>query len=81
MNADPLMKFVPACEYRHPRLFARVRAAVGVWLLILTVILLFSTNRSAWWAALLVPAAALLLFLAVGMPRAIRARTKSTDAK
>jgi membrane-bound ClpP family serine protease len=80
MTADSLMKLVPACEYRHARLFAGVRAAVGVWLLILTAIL-FGSHRSDWWALLLVPAAAVLFLAAFAMPRAVRARGGSKDAK
>jgi hypothetical protein len=80
MNADWLMKLVPSYEYRHPRLCARVRAAAGVWLLILTAIL-YGSDRSGWLGLLLVPAAALLLYLAYRLPRAIRARTNSTNEK
>jgi hypothetical protein len=79
MNADSLMKLVPSYEYRHARLFARVRAGVGVWLLILTAIL-YGSDRSGWWGLLLVPAAAVLFYLAYRLPRAISARTNSTDA-
>ena len=79
MNADSLMKLVPSYEYRHPRLFARVRAGVGVWLLILTAIL-YGSDRSGWWGLLLLPAAELLFFLAYRLPRAISARTNSSDA-
>jgi hypothetical protein len=80
MNADSLLKFVPAYEYRHPRLFAGVRAGVGVWLLILTAIL-YGSDRSGWWGLLLVPAAGVLFFAAFCLPRAISARTNSPDAK
>ena len=80
MNADSVMKLAPSYEYRHPRLFARVRAGIGVWLLILTAIL-YGSDRSGWWGLLLLSAAALLFFLAYRLPRAISARTNSTDAK
>jgi hypothetical protein len=66
-----LMKFLPSYEYRHPRLFANVRAGVGVWLLILTAIL-YGSDRSDWLGLLLVPAAAVLFLLALCLPRAIR---------
>jgi hypothetical protein len=79
MNADSLMKLVPSYEYRHPRLCAGVRAVVGVWLLTLTAIL-YGSDRSGWWGLLLVPAAVVLFFAAFRLPRAINARTKSTDA-
>jgi hypothetical protein len=80
MNADSLMRVVPAYEYTHPRLFASVRAGVGVWLLILTAIL-YGSDRSGWWGLLLVPAAAVFFVAAFCLPRAIGARTNSTDAK
>lgn len=79
MNDDWLMKFVPSYEYRHPRLFARVRVGVGVWLLILTAIL-YGYDRGGWWGALLIPAAALLFYVAYRLPRAISARTNARDA-
>lgn len=79
MNGDRLMKSVTPFDYRHPRLVARVRMAVGVWLLILTAILLGS-DRSAWWALLLLPGAALNFYLA-RRARAIGARTNLTDAR
>jgi hypothetical protein len=81
MTADSLMKLVPPYEYRHPRVCARVRAGVGLWLLVLTVILLFSSSRSSLWAVLLVPAAALHFFLAFWLPRAISARTNSAGLR
>jgi peptidoglycan/LPS O-acetylase OafA/YrhL len=74
------MKLLPPSERRHPRLYARVRAAAGVWLLILTAIL-YGYHRGAWWGLLLLPAAALLFAVAFLLPRAISARTQSTDAK
>ena len=77
MNAGSPMKLVPSYEYRHPRLFARMRAAVGVWLLVLTAIL-YGSDRSGWWGLLLVPAAALHFYIAYRLPRAISARTNST---
>jgi hypothetical protein len=80
MNTDRLMKLVPPCEYRHARLFARMRVGVGVWLLILTAIL-YGYDRGGWWRALLAPTAALLFYIAYRLPRAISARTNSTDAK
>jgi hypothetical protein len=76
MNDDWLLKFVPSYEYRHPRLFARVRVGVGVWLLILTAIL-YGYDRGGWWGALLIPAAALLFYAAYRLPRAISARTNA----
>ncbi|HEY5197564.1 MAG TPA: hypothetical protein VIJ51_11130 [Solirubrobacteraceae bacterium] len=79
MNADSLLKLATPYSYRHPRLVARVRVAVGVWLLILTAIL-YASDRSGWWGLLLV-AAGLHFYLAFRLPRAISPRTTSTDAK
>jgi hypothetical protein len=80
MNGDWPMKLVTPYSYRHPRLVARVRVGVGVWLLILTAIV-YGSDRSDWWGLLLIPAAALHFYLAYRLPRAISARTNSTDAK
>ena len=80
MNGDSLMRVVPAVEYRHAVLFARIRMAAGVWLLILAAIL-YGYDRGGWWRVLLVPTAGLLFYVAYRLPRAIRARPNSTDAK
>jgi hypothetical protein len=80
MDRDWLMKPVPAYEYRHPRLFARVRIGAGVWLLVLTAIL-YGYGRGGWWGVLLVPTAALLFYIAYRLPRAIHARKISTDTR
>jgi hypothetical protein len=79
MNDDQLMKLVTPYNYRHPLLIARMRIAIGVWLLILTAVL-YSYGQSGWWGLLLVPAAALHFYLAYRVPRTISARTNSTDA-
>ncbi len=78
MNDHRLMKLVSPYNYRHPLLVARVRIGVGVWLLILTAVL-YGYGRGGWWGLLLVPAAALHFYLAYRVPRAISARTNSTD--
>jgi hypothetical protein len=80
MTNDRLMKLVPPVEYRHARLFARMRIGVGVWLLVLAAIL-YGYDRGGWWRVLLVPIAALLFYIAYRLPRAIGARRSSTDAK
>jgi hypothetical protein len=80
MNGDRLMKLVPPYEYRHAQLCARMRVGVGVWLLILTAIL-YGYDRGGWWRVLLAPTAALLFYIAYRLPRAISARTNSTDAR
>jgi hypothetical protein len=80
MSTDRLMKLVPACEYRHARLFARMRVGVGVWLLLLTAIL-YTYDRGGWWRVLLAPTAALLFYIAYRLPRAISARTNALEAK
>jgi uncharacterized protein (DUF58 family) len=79
MSGNPLMKLVTPYSYRHPRLVARVRVGVGLWLLILTAIL-YGSGNGGWWGVLLVPAAALHFYLAYRLPRAISARTNSRDA-
>jgi hypothetical protein len=79
MNDDRLMKLVTPYNCRHPLLVARVRVGVGVWLLILTAVLC-GHGQGGWWGLLLVPAAALHFYLAYRVPRAIGARTNSTDA-
>ena len=80
MDDDRLMKLVTPYNYRHPVLIARVRIAVGVWLLILTAVL-YGYGHGGWWAFLLIPAAALHFYLAYRVPRAISERTNSTDAQ
>jgi hypothetical protein len=79
MTHDRLMKLLPPIEYRHARLFARVRIGVGIWLLVLAAIL-YGYDRGGWWRVLLIPTAALLLYVAYRLPRAISARRSSTDA-
>jgi hypothetical protein len=69
MNGDSLMKFVTPQSYGHPRLVARVRIGVGVWLLILTAIL-YGSGNGGWWGLLLVPAAGLHFYLAYRVRRA-----------
>jgi hypothetical protein len=78
MNDDRIMKLVTPFGYRHPQLVARVRVAVGAWLLTLTAIL-YGYNRGGWWGVLLVPAAAVCFYFAYREPRAIRARKISTE--
>jgi hypothetical protein len=76
-EAEGLMRFIPAYEYRHPQVFSRVRVGVGVWLLFITVLLL-GYDRGVWWALVLIPAAALCFYVAYRLPRAIMsARAKS----
>jgi hypothetical protein len=62
------MQLVTPYSYRHPRLVARVRVGVGLWLLTLTAIV-YGSGRSHWWALLLVPAAALNFYLAYRVSR------------
>ena len=74
-NASGLLKLVPWFEYRHPRVFAGVRVAAGVWLLTLTAIL-YSYDRGGWWRVLLIPAGALdfyFAYLLYRLPRAASA--------
>jgi len=75
-NASGPLKLVPRYEYRHPRVFAGVRMASGVWLLILTAIL-YGYDRGGWWRALLIPAAAGHLYFAYLLDRLARAANAS----
>jgi hypothetical protein len=50
-------------EYRHARLMLPVRALIGIWLVVLTLIL-YGYHRGGLWGVLLVPAAALHFYLA-----------------
>jgi hypothetical protein len=84
-NASGPLKLVPRFEYRHPRVFAGVRMAAGVWLLILTAIL-YGYDRAGWWRVLLIPAAAGHLYFAYllyRLPRVASAgpREDQTDAQ
>jgi hypothetical protein len=79
-NATGALKLVPRFEYRHPRVFAGVRTASAVWLLILTAIL-YGYDRGGWWRALLIPAAAGHLYFAYLLYRLPRAgRGPSSDS-
>ena len=49
--------------HRHPLLVARIRIAVGIWLLIVAG-MVFVRGLSDWWAVLLLPAAGLHFYLA-----------------
>ena len=83
MNGDRLMKLVPPYEYRHARLYARMRVGVGVWLLILTAIL-YGYDRGGWWRVLLIPTAALLFYTSYRLPRAVmqgRIRPTRSDGR
>ena len=55
------MRLVPSYHRRHPRLIARVRIGVGVWLLVLAAIL---CGYGYWWRVLLLAPAALHFYLA-----------------
>ena len=84
-NATGALKIVPRFEYRHPRVFAGVRTASALWLLILTAIL-YGYDRGGWWRALLIPAAAghfYFAYLLYRLPRAAGAGpgTDSTDTQ
>ena len=55
------MKRMFSFDYRHPRVMARIRVAIGIWLLFLTAILCAYTS---WWGLVLVVPAALHFYLA-----------------
>jgi hypothetical protein len=57
------MKLPSSWEYKHARVMAPVRVAIGIWLLVLTAIL-YRYRRGGWWGLLLIPAAALHFYLA-----------------
>jgi hypothetical protein len=76
-NASGLMRLVPAYEYRHPRLFAGVRVASGIWLLVLAAIL-YGYDRGGWWRPLLIAAAAAHFYFAYRL-RAV-STSKNRDA-
>jgi hypothetical protein len=54
---------------RHPRLIARVRIAVGIWLLVAAAIL---CAEGRWWGVVLVAPAALHFWLAYRLRHRIR---------
>ena len=78
MNDDRLVKILTPWERRHPLLSAQIRIGGDVSLLIVAAILI---GYDVWWGVLLVPVAALFFYAAYRFPRAIRARTNSTDAR
>lgn len=78
MNDAQLVKILVPWERRHPLLFARLRVAGGIALLIFAAILL---GYDIWWGVLLAPVAAGVFYTAYRFPRAIRATTNSTDSK
>lgn len=55
------MKLAPSREHKHPRVVARIRIGVGVWLLVLAAIL---CGSGYWWGVLLAAPAALHFYLA-----------------
>jgi hypothetical protein len=66
-------------ERWHPQLFAWVRFAAGVCLLVLAAILL-GYHIGGWWPAVLVAVAAPAFYVAYRLPRTIRATKASRDA-
>jgi hypothetical protein len=63
------MRLVPPYDRRHPRLIARVRIGVGIWLLVLGAILY---AYGYWWGVLLLAPAALHLYLAYRLPHRVQ---------
>ena len=80
MNRDRSMRLATPSGGRHPLFVARVRIAVGVWLLILTAAL-YAYGGSGWWAVLLVPAAVVHFYLAYRTERAVRTTAGSMDTR
>ncbi|HEV7941960.1 MAG TPA: hypothetical protein VGP17_04070 [Solirubrobacteraceae bacterium] len=56
-------------ERRHRRLIARMRVAIGIWLLVVGVILL---SDGYWWGVLMVTPAALHFYLAYRLRHAVQ---------
>lgn len=63
MHNDWLMRHLSRFERRHARVFAGIRFASGIWLLILTAIL-YGYDRGGWWRPLLVVAASAHFYVA-----------------
>jgi hypothetical protein len=63
----------------HPQFVARLRVAVGIWLLILTAIL-YGAGHGGWWQGLLVAIALLHFYLAYRLRRAGNPGKDSIDA-
>jgi hypothetical protein len=63
------MKRLPSYAYRHPRLIARVRVGIGIWLLVLGAILYGS---GYWWGVLMVAPAALHFYLAYRLGHSVQ---------
>jgi hypothetical protein len=80
MNSNWLIRALPSWEKNHARLWAPLRVAIGVWLLILTAIL-YGYDRGGWWGALLIPAAALHFYVAYRLHRLPRAAGANPGAK
>ena len=78
-SATGPLKLVPSYEYRHPRAFAGVRMAAGVWLLILTAIL-YGYDRGGWWRVLLIPAAAGHFYCGYLLLRRAASASRSEDS-
>ena len=71
MNGDQPIKRLFRLGSRSPRLVARIRVAIGIWLLLLTAIL-YSSDHGGRWAWLLTVAAALHFGLAIRLFRIAR---------
>ena len=71
MNGDQPIKRVFRLCSRSPRLVARIRVAIGIWLLLLTAIL-YRSGHGGQWAWLLTVAAALHFVLAIRLFRIAR---------
>jgi len=63
------MRLVPSFDRRHPRLIARVRIDVGVWLLVLAAIL---CGYGYWWEVLFLAPAVLHFYLAYRLLHAVQ---------
>jgi hypothetical protein len=78
-RAHGVQRLLPAWEYKFPRQLAFVRALVGLWFVILTIILL-GYQRGEMWAWVFVPCAALSFAGAWYIPRTVAALPLSSNA-
>jgi hypothetical protein len=71
MDRDQATKRVSRLGYRYPHQVARVRVAIGVWLLVLAAVL-YASGHGGLWASLLAVTATLHFCLAYRSVRIVR---------
>jgi hypothetical protein len=70
-------KLAMAWEYKHRRVMIPVRALIGIWLVVLT--LLLCSQYGQWWALVLLAPAALHFFIAYYLGRDAIAEERQGD--